>query len=178
MKLNNPLKLNKDGVLFLNLTSFKTQPCTRTTPHNPMQCFHFHDAMKDRRRPLGTYTSMMCENLANCLLGAKCPHAHNTVEDFYHPEKYKSKFCQYFPHKIAACKYGDLCAFAHNEDELSVPKLHLMEQDTDFYLFHFKTVWCPFSHTDDKTHPRESCVYAHNWQDFRRKVHIYNYSGD
>ena len=121
---------------------------------------------------------MMCDNYHNCKLGDSCPRAHNTVEDFYHPEKYKSKFCQTFPHHVHTCKFGEMCAFAHTEDELSIDYLHRMERDTDFYLFHFKTVWCPYSDKEDYNHPRDACVYAHNWQDFRRKVHIYNYSKD
>ena len=75
--------------------------------------------------------------------------SHNRVEDFYHPEKYKSKFCQSYPDKIYSCDYGDMCAFAHHENELSVDVLEKMEKDSDFYMFHFKTVWCPFS---DKEH--------------------------
>lgn len=30
----------------------------------------------------------------------------------------------------------------------------------DFYMFHFKTVWCPYREDD---HDRKVCVYAHNW---------------
>lgn len=40
-------------------------------------------------------------------------------------------------------------------------------------MFHFKTVWCPYA---DPNHQKENCVYAHNWQDYRRKPHIYGYS--
>ena len=49
-----------------------------------------------------------------------------------------------------------------------------MEHDDDFYMFHFKTVWCPFN-TESREHYREKCVYAHNWQDFRRKPHVFEY---
>ena len=48
-----------------------------------------------------------------------------------------------------------------------------MEHDIDFYMFHFKTVWCPFS---EKDHQRDQCVYAHNWQDFRRQPHTFEYN--
>jgi len=65
-----------------------------------------------------------------------------------------------------------MCAFAHSESELSVNILEKMEKDVDFYMFHFKTVWCPFS---DKEHQRDLCLYAHNWQDFRRAPHTYDY---
>jgi len=95
-----------------------------------------------------------------CPLKDACPRAHNRVEDFYHPEKYKTKFCQTYPNRVESCDYGDMCAFAHHESELSVDILEKMNRDADFYMFHFKTVWCPFS---DKDHQREICVYAHNW---------------
>ena len=48
-----------------------------------------------------------------------------------------------------------------------------MERDEDFYVFHFKTVWCPYN--EDK-HARDACVYAHNWQDFRRKPFFFSYT--
>jgi hypothetical protein len=49
-----------------------------------------------------------------CPEGDMCVKAHNRVEDFYHPEKYKSKFCQHYPDNILKCDYGNSCAFAHN----------------------------------------------------------------
>jgi len=32
--------------------------------------------------------------------------AHNRVEQLYQPEKYKTKFCTYYPNNIGACDYG------------------------------------------------------------------------
>lgn len=73
------------------------------------------------------------------------------------------------------CEYGELCAFAHSEDEITVDLLHKIEpRDPDFYIFYFKTAWCPWSQDHDK----ENCVYAHNWQDLRRKPSVYNYERD
>ena len=42
-----------------------------------------------------------------------------------------------------------MCAFAHSEDEVTVDLLdsEKFEKNVDFYLFHFKTVWCPYSDT-------------------------------
>ena len=40
-------------------------------------------------------------------------------------------------------------------------------------MFHFKTVWCPYREDD---HDRKICVYAHNWQDFRRRPSTFVYS--
>jgi len=39
-----------------------------------------------------------------------------------------------------------------------------LEKDSDFYMFHFKTVWCPYPESYHKL-PKEwaDCVYAHNW---------------
>lgn len=39
-------------------------------------------------------------------------------------------------------------------------------------MFYFKTEWCPFN----KEHNKAQCDYAHNWQDFRRKPHIFDYN--
>lgn len=50
--------------------------------------------------------------------------------------------------------------------------IHHYEQDIDFFIFHYKTLWCPFNYVK---HDRSQCVYAHNWQDYRRKPHLYNY---
>lgn len=68
-----------------------------------------------------------------------------------------------------------MCAYAHSEEELSVDQLDKFERDDDFYMFHFKTVWCPLA---DTKHARDVCVYAHNWQDFRRKPHLYEYHSE
>ena len=39
-------------------------------------------------------------------------------------------------------------------------------------MFYFKTEWCPFN----TEHNKAQCVYAHNWQDFRRKPHLFSYN--
>ena len=96
-----------------------------------------------------------------CPKSDDCIRCHNRVEDFYHPEKYKTKFCSTYPNKLDECDYGGICAFAHSEQELSVTQLDKMTKDEDFYMFHFKTVWCPLS--EEKDHQRDICVYAHNW---------------
>lgn len=90
--------------------------------------------------------------------------SHNRVEEFYHPDKYKAKFCKHYLDKgLGDCDYGEFCCFAHSEEELSVELIEKFELDTDFYLFHFKTVWCPY---EENTHERQKCLYAHNWQDY------------
>lgn len=164
-----------EGVALLDLQVFKTEPCSNSARHDLKRCIYYHK--QDRRRPLGRYSSEVCPHGQHkCALDDDCPYAHNRVEEFYHPEKYKTKFCKAFPASVSKCEFGELCAFAHCEEELSIDMLHKMDRDTDFYLFHFKTVWCPFT-TPPAGHVRDECVYAHNWQDFRRKPHIYEYDG-
>lgn len=99
--------------------------------------------------------------------------AHNRVEQLYHPHNYKRKFCSYFPFKLQNCEYKELCSFAHCEDEILVKTLHNLDYDEDFFMFLYKTEWCPMNLTH---HNKSKCVYAHNLQDFRRKVHESNYS--
>jgi hypothetical protein len=155
------------GVIqLLDLNTFKTLPCKNANPHNPKKCLFYHEqSSKDRRRAPNSYISEMCPSTQpharkQCALQEDCTLCHNRVEDFYHPEKYKTKFCATYPDKLDSCEYGNLCAFAHHESELSINVLDKMERDVDFYMFHFKTVWCPMS---DKEHQRDQCVYAHNW---------------
>lgn len=90
----------------------------------------------------------------------------------YREDKYKRKFCSKYPDKISDCEYGDFCSFAHNENEIKIELIHNYVFDSDFYIFHYKTVWCPFNLT---THDKGLCVYAHNWQDYRRKPSEYDY---
>lgn len=52
------------------------------------------------------------------------------------------------------------------------PLIHNYAEDDDFYMFYYKTEFCPFNLTE---HDKSKCVYAHNWQDYRRKPDIYPY---
>ena len=177
-------------MMFLDLLTFKTEECTQNPQnHNLKRCPYYHDYAKDRRRPLGTYQSEMCPYITNssqsrsskfedscqCPKGDACDRAHNRVEEFYDPDKYKAKFCSSYlePWKSPECEYQEFCSFAHSESELSVEMIEKYEVDMDFYMFHFKTVWCPYREDD---HDRKACVYAHNWQDYRRKPSIFQYS--
>ena len=99
--------------------------------------------------------------------------SHNRVEQLYHPLNYKKKFCSYFPSKLQNCEYKEYCSFAHCEDEIQVLLLHNFCYDEDFFMFYYKTEWCPMNLTQ---HDKSKCVYAHNLQDFRRKVQVHKYS--
>jgi hypothetical protein len=174
-------------VFLLDLFNFKIAACNLDqNSHNLKKCPYYHDANKDRRRPLGRYQSEICTYVLrgeragafgpiNCPNGDNCDRAHNRVEEFYHPDKYKAKFCATYLNPTAknSCEYDEFCSFAHNEQEISVELIEKYNIDMDFYFFHFKTVWCPYREDD---HDRKACVYAHNWQDYRRKPQLYTYS--
>ena len=141
----------KVSSFYLDLTTFKTEKCTMDASlnHNLKRCPKYHDESKDRRRKLGTYRSDMCVNIQKskkkqCPNGDTCTFSHNTVEKFYHPEMYKAKFCESYTNGSRVCEYGDYCAFAHTEFEISIDLIDKFERDADFYMFHFKTTWCPY----------------------------------
>ena len=156
---------------FLDLETFKTQPCPQNKPHNFKTCTFFH-GFKDRRRVGGFYSSDLCKRAEKCEMEDQCPFSHNYIEQMYQKDKYKTKFCGVYPNNIKNCEYGQFCSFAHSEQEILVDLLHNYDFDDDFYMFHYKTVWCPFNLD---LHDKSLCVYAHNWQDFRRKPHLFEY---
>ena len=160
----------------LDLSVFKTQPCSSKSQHNYKTCFFYHNS-KDRRRIGNFYASELCEYAEKsndlCPLGDFCTKSHNRLEQLYHSDKYKTKFCSHFPRNVQNCEYGNYCSFAHAENEILLDLIHNYDYDEDFFLFHYKTVWCPFNLTQ---HDKGLCVYAHNWQDFRRVPDIYNYT--
>ena len=161
-----------------NLDSFKANSCPHKGSHNPKVCIYYHHD-KDKKRPVGIfhYSSEMCYNVKknrSCPNGDNCGFCHNKVEQLYHPERYKKKFCLCCPHTVHKCEYGNYCSFAHSEDEIKIELLHNLKEDEDFYLYKYKTVFCPYIYD----HGRIQCVYAHNPQDFRRDPKIYNYNAN
>ena len=83
----------------------------------------------------------------------------------YHPDRFKTRYCINYDNP-EQCAYGPFCSFVHEESEFRIPLLHKMTLSNKFFIFDYKTVMCPFN----KTHSRLHCVYAHNQQDFRRKL--------
>ena len=146
---------------------YKVFPCIQTTDHSIL-CTLFHNYQDRRRFPL-TYSSQICSyNGTNlCPNGDFCFKAHNKMEKLYHPEKYKTRFCNEKP----ICKHGILCCYAHSDEELNAEILHKRVHDEGFYMYLFKTVWCPFNYG----HNKAFCEYAHNWQDFRRRLDAFKY---
>lgn len=158
----------------LVLENFKVVPCNIKQNHNHKQCQFYHYP-KDRKRRGEFYCCDLCEYVERgqyCPFGDNCLKSHSGVEQLYRREKYKMKFCSYYPSSLQSCEYGEFCSFAHSEEELLIDLLHRMEKTQDFFIFKFKTVMCPFNSIP---HDKAQCVYAHNWQDFRRKPDIINY---
>lgn len=86
----------------------------------------------------------------------------------------KQRFCASFP-DIGQCRRGSACAFAHSREEICTPLLSKEEEQQEqsalteiFFMYSFKTLWCPIG----VQHDWQTCVYAHNYQDARRKVSI------
>ena len=170
-----PVGVSSDLMIdHLDLENFKVKPCPFPSIHNHKICPFYHNP-KDYRRPGNAFSAELCEYASDpetCPAGEKCPKAHNRVEQLYKPEKYKTKFCSHYPNNLSQCEYGIFCSFAHSEEDINIELIHNYEYDNDFYMFHFKTSWCPFNLT---YHDKAQCVYAHNWQDYRRKPQIAKY---
>lgn len=152
------------GILVsMDLESFKTEPCRknhRSRKSRPF-CLEYHSDVDKRRKWKNIrYLSSRCEE--NCK-DAQCGFSRNILEEKYHPCQYKKKYCRKV--LLRKCEFGEICPFAHGDEELRSLPLHLLPIDFNFLLFSFKTQFCPFSW---HRHDAFSCVYAHNWQDFKR----------
>ncbi|CAD8077629.1 unnamed protein product [Paramecium sonneborni] len=174
LNFSQPIQ-SSNQVEHLDLNFFKIQLCKIPGSHSHKHCPFYHNA-KDRKRNNTQYSSELCTNVENnqqCPYGDNCNKAHNRVEQLYRADNYKTKFCSFYPNNISQCDYGKFCSFAHSEADIVIELIHNLEYDDDFFMFYYKSVWCPFNLTQ---HDKALCVYAHNWQDFRRKPQIYQYN--
>lgn len=166
-------KEEQEKIKFLDLETFKIFPCQIKEAHTKGICPFYHNR-QDQRRCLKSvnYSAEECPFLLKCPKIETCHLSHNTVEQFYHPLRYKKRFCSSYPNS-RKCKFGDFCSFAHCEDDLLLEiKLHKMTKNEDFFLYYFKTILCPFPYDHDKA----ICEYYHNPQDLRRSLQTYEYS--
>lgn len=157
-RFNNPVYIH------LSLFDFKKQKCPERRYHEIGRCWMYHNDCDMIRNPVTfAYKNLKCPN-NNCS-HKSCHMSRNYLEKMYHPDLYKRKICfDYF--SKGTCKYDEFCALAHSFLELKIPLLNFFEIDRDFLLFHFKTEFCPFNLFE---HDKFLCVYAHNYQDYRRK---------
>lgn len=145
--------------MHLDLLIFKTQPCQKKKSHKAKTCMNYHFTSEIRRSlKQYNYGKVICPEKDHCHKGDMCEFCHNFVEQIYHPENYKKKYCNDFISN-GQCKFGNFCAQAHSDLELKIAPLHLMPIDENFLLFHFKSEFCPFSKIN---HDRFTCVFAHN----------------
>jgi hypothetical protein len=143
------------------LKNFKIEQCPHAEVyHNLKQCIYYHSEQDRRRR--NSYSSEKC-NFKSC--SESCSYSHNIVEQMYHEDRFKTRYCSSFENP-EQCVYGPFCSFVHNEKEFRISLLHRKAQDSHFFMFEYKTVMCPFTAAHDRLH----CAYAHNQQDFRRRV--------
>jgi hypothetical protein len=125
---------------------FKVQECQNQEPHNPKKCSRYHGQL-DRRRcsTVLDYSSDFC-TVKSCS-EENCKFTHNKVERLYHIEKYKTKFCTQTSQK---CEYKQFCSFAHSDQDIKTPLIHKMTRGQEFYMFYFKTEWCPYNTEHNK----------------------------
>lgn len=150
-------------LLLLRLDKYKSELCPAPSGECESKVCTFYHAEKDYRRPLQDFRYMK----EHCPRGCAHPvtaHPRNVVEQKYHTQNYKRKYCRDFL-LGGACLYQECCSAAHSDLELLIRPLHLYPIDRDFLFFRFKTEICPFSWSN---HNAFTCVYAHNWQDFKR----------
>lgn len=147
-------------VLALNLDRFKVELCGQLCGRRDCSLAHSPQELRRRLSAVG-YRKEICGG-ENCRGGA-CGFAHNTFEVLFHPENYRKKLCQEF--LGGGCLNGAFCEGVHSFEEAKFRPLHLMPVDRNFLFFHFKSEFCPYSWV---THHAFSCVYAHNWQDYKR----------
>mmetsp|Transcript_6524 Transcript_6524/g.5809 ORF Transcript_6524/g.5809 Transcript_6524/m.5809 type:complete len:197 (-) Transcript_6524:1213-1803(-) len=135
----------------LCLDKFKVDPCNLHYQHNHKHCRFYH-TIKDKRRHNGKCEADLCPGGESdqCTLKDECSLAHNRVERLYHIEKYKTKFCTCYPNSLNKCDYGEYCSFAHSPNDIKTRIIHKMHKDADFYMFYFKTEWCPFNNEHNK----------------------------
>jgi len=156
----------------LDLARFKTEKCTKEACRNHKTCPFYHSGSDWRRDPFTfTYSPDPCEFGRNCFSRTKCLYAHNKYESNYHPRRYKMRYCKYLL-EITRCKAGKYCADAHNDQDIRIELLHTFAKNDDFFIFKFKTEFCPFQ----MEHNVRKCVYGHSWEDFRRPILKHPYS--
>ncbi|EER17080.1 hypothetical protein Pmar_PMAR009514 [Perkinsus marinus ATCC 50983] len=151
--------------------AFKVELCPKEQVHDRKVCPFYHN-YRDRRRYPITYKAEQCpqhfevdSNVMSCDKGDHCSKRHSRLELLYHPTIFKQRFCATWPN-VSNCVRARQCAFAHDRSEIN-GKMFTEEQEArkgiDFFVNHFKTLWCPYG----VQHDWHRCYYAHTYQDCR-----------
>lgn len=104
------------------MSYFKVHKCKEKLDrnHDKRMCFNWHTKADRRRNPFEVpYSCSECPQYAEndtCEDGDNCMKAHNMLERMFHPDLFKISMCQ----KPHSCERGDMCAFAHSEEDQRV----------------------------------------------------------
>lgn len=104
------------------MSFFKVHKCKEKMDrnHDKRMCFNWHTKADRRRNPFEVqYSCSECPQYADtdaCDDGDNCLKAHNMLERMFHPDLFKISMCQ----KPHSCERGDMCAFAHSEEDQRV----------------------------------------------------------
>lgn len=106
----------------------KIVPCDKAYPHDFTTCPWLHPGERARRRDprLVSYSSTLCPDVKKdkvCVRGASCPYSHNIFEYFLHPDRYRTRMCDFGERCTRK-----LCFFAHTAAQLRVTARSLAAQ--------------------------------------------------
>ncbi|XP_059490374.1 RING finger protein unkempt isoform X2 [Neocloeon triangulifer] len=112
------------------LANYKTEPCKRPPRlcRQGYACPQYHNLRDRRRNPqLYKYRSTPCPSVKQgddwgdtslCDAGDDCHYCHARTEQQFHPEIYKSTFCNDVQQN-SHCPRSAFCAFAHGDGEMA-----------------------------------------------------------
>mmetsp|Transcript_32388 Transcript_32388/g.46713 ORF Transcript_32388/g.46713 Transcript_32388/m.46713 type:complete len:1075 (+) Transcript_32388:110-3334(+) len=113
------------------MATYKVQKCKDKNNHDKRMCIYWHTKNDRRRNPFDIlYTCTECPNTTDtviCEQGDACLKAHNMLERMFHPELFKISMCQRGPNG-SHCERGNLCAFAHSEEDHRIPLSHTLSK--------------------------------------------------
>lgn len=106
------------------MATYKTIKCKDKSNHDKRMCIYWHTKGDKRRNPFEVaYSCSECPNsteTTTCENGDACLKAHNMIERMFHPDLFKISMCIRGPNG-AQCERGNLCAFAHSEEDHRQP---------------------------------------------------------
>lgn len=114
------------------MATYKIQKCKEKNSHDKRMCVGYHTKGDRRRNPFEIpYACTECPTAptetTNCPDGDGCLRAHNMLERMFHPELFKISMCQRGPNG-SHCERGNLCAFAHSEEDHRIPLSHTLNK--------------------------------------------------
>jgi hypothetical protein len=122
-----PVKIDYKEIHNKFMATYKVAKCKEKANHDKRLCFHYHAKGDRRRNPFEIqYTCSECPNSTEtnvCENGDGCLKAHNMLERMFHPDLFKISMCQRGPNG-SHCERGNLCAFAHSDEDHRVPMAH------------------------------------------------------